>query len=162
MGRIRQQEADTRATLTEWRGVATRSPLATLAAGNVDRTRATVAGTFASKPDPGELPHTPARDSAVIPTPKTVWQAATGEAAPVKAPEPAPEPVKAAAVPTVYRPIKAADLPAEIKDVTRKHLADGDLSGDWFCVGVLDDPDDLTVDVYARKHGASVRYSIAA
>ncbi|MEU3979681.1 hypothetical protein AB0F77_06135 [Streptomyces sp. NPDC026672] len=70
----------------------------------------------------------------------------------------APEPVKAA---PAYRPIKAADLPSEIKAVTRRHLADGDLSADWFCVGILD-RDDLTVNVYARKHGASVRYSTGA
>ena len=74
-----------------------------------------------------------------------------------------PEPVKAASTGTPqYRPIKAAELPAEIKAVTRRHLADGELSAEWFCVGILDGRDDLTVNVYARKHGASVRYSTGA
>lgn len=65
-----------------------------------------------------------------------------------------------AAEPT-YAPILAKDVPAEIKAVAKIHKNAGELSADWFMVGFTG-PDGSTVDYYARLHGASVRYAVAA
>ncbi|MGW3274947.1 hypothetical protein ACWDFH_26255 [Streptomyces kronopolitis] len=81
---------------------------------------------------------------------KSIWEAATGEPAPVKA-EPAP---------TDYQPIKAAELDKEMK-AAAKRILQSDTSGGWRLIGVMN-RESGRVKVYVRKHGASVRYSTAA
>ncbi|MGW3763068.1 hypothetical protein [Streptomyces sp. NPDC005131] len=146
----------------EFTATGTHSSLGLLAASRMAERSATVSATFAAKPSPAVLPHTvpdAAPKPSNMPQQRTIWQAATGTPAPesIKA----PEPVKAKPAKRVHTSIKAADVPADVKAVTRKHLADGQLSAAWFGVGIIDRPDGTTVDVYARKHGASVRYSTA-
>jgi hypothetical protein len=75
---------------------------------------------------------------------------------------PAPEAVKVESTPPQeYRPVPAKELPTEIKRATSQHRADGALSTEWFCVGITD-MNQLTVHVYARTVGNSVRYAVAA
>ncbi|MFD9815175.1 hypothetical protein [Streptomyces sp. NPDC059080] len=93
-----------------------------------------------------------------VPTPKTLWQAATGEPAPTAKPAPAPEPTKAEPVTRVHTPIKAAELDKEMK-AAAKRIVQSDTSGGWRLVGVVN-REDGRVSVYVRKHGASVRYSM--
>ncbi|MFV0135543.1 hypothetical protein ACLGIH_20365 [Streptomyces sp. HMX87] len=139
--------------------------LAALAGENTAKKRRRMRGQQAARiahanlrPAPGTLGETkrpcdiPVTFKAAKPERRRVVRAATSTA---------PEPVKAEPTPK-YRPIKAAEVPAEIKAATRRRLADGGLTGEWLRVGILDGRDNLTVHVYARKHGASVRYSTGA
>lgn len=144
----RQQDREISNTMRDIQRTA-RTGIAALAATNTARTRTAVATTFAAKPSPESLPHTPT-ETRRAPTPKTLWQAATGERA--------PEPVKAA--PTEYRPVKAAEVPKGTRDVCKVHKGRGDLSAQWYPVGYMDGDDGARV--FARLHGASVRYAVAA
>ncbi|MBD0734011.1 hypothetical protein [Streptomyces sp. CBMA29] len=62
--------------------------------------------------------------------------------------------------PLTYTPVMAKDVPADVRAVTKVHRDAGDLSAEWLMVGFTDDPDETRY--YARKHGASVRYAVAA
>ena len=133
----------------EFSATGAHSSLGLLAASNLAGTRATVGGTFAAKPSPAVLPHTPA-ERAPKPSdmpPRSIWQAATGDSA--------PEPVA-----VVHEPIKAAGLSKELK-AEAKRIMQSDTSGGWRVVGAMD-RENGRVSVYVRKHGATVRYSTTA
>ncbi|MEU9050106.1 hypothetical protein AB0D37_06835 [Streptomyces sp. NPDC048384] len=143
----------------EFSATGAHSSLGLLAASNLAGTRATVSGTFAAKPSPAVLPNTPA-ERAPKPSDmprRSLWQAATGDAAP----EPVAEPVKAPEpVAVVHEPIKAAELDKELK-AEAKRIMQSDTSGGWRVVGAMD-RENGRVSVYVRKHGATVRYSTTA
>ncbi len=64
----------------EFSATGTHSSLGLLAASKLAETRATVSATFAAKPSPAVLPHTPPRRVAKpsdMPQ-RSIWQAATG------------------------------------------------------------------------------------
>ncbi|WP_405668036.1 hypothetical protein [Streptomyces sp. NBC_00055] len=132
------------------------SSLAMLAASNLTGTRATVSATFAAKPSPAVLPHTPPRTAAKpsdMPR-RSIWHAATGD--PVA--EPVAEPVTAPVLATrVHTPIKAAELDKEMRAAAMR-IVHGDGPHGWRLVGVIN-RESGRVTVYVRKHGASVRYS---
>ncbi|MEU5425201.1 hypothetical protein AB0H73_06285 [Streptomyces olivoreticuli] len=63
------------------------------------------------------------------------------------------------AVAPQYRPVKAADVPEETRTLAKLHRDQGDLEREWFPVGVME-LDGKDVRVFARRHGASLRYSV--
>ncbi|MFF1693080.1 hypothetical protein ACFVXC_05560 [Streptomyces sp. NPDC058257] len=148
----RQQDREISNTLKDIQRTA-RAGIRALGADNAARTRTAVATTFAATRATLDARPVPPRTDPV-PTPKTLWQAATGEPAPVT------ESVKAEPAPRVHTSIKAADVPKGTRDVCKIHKDRGDLSSEWYPVGYLDGDDGARV--YARLHGASVRYSTAA
>jgi hypothetical protein len=133
----------------------THAALSVKAVENLARTHATVSATFAAKPSPKILPLTPLETRCPAPTPKTLWEAAMGK------PETPPKPVKAPHVPNlrtrVYTSIKAAELPQDVRDCV-KYITWGAAPRMWEHVGSMT-RDGARLDVFARKHGASVRYS---
>lgn len=132
------------------------SSLGLLAASNLLKTGETVSATFAAKPSPSELPHTPAERS---PKPsdmpkRSIWQAATGDTAPV----PIPEGARPSTEPT---PVKIAELPDKVRELAKIAKSKGILSREWVSLGAVD-RDGSDREVFARLHGNSIRYAIAA
>ncbi|WP_411087839.1 hypothetical protein [Streptomyces sp. 061-3] len=63
-----------------------------------------------------------------------------------------------------YAPAKVAELPWEARELAKLAKDRGQLSREWFQVGVVQldaDDESTTVRLYARLHGNSVRYSTA-
>lgn len=147
----RRAEREAAQTMADIRRTARALP--DLASGNLAARREAVAARYAgiraaNNPAPATFATAP------IPTPKTIWEAAMGAGVPVPAP-------KAAEIAREYTPIKAADVPPDCRRVCKLHRDRGDLkAGDWFPIGVMPEGDDR--DVYARLHGNSVRYAVAA
>lgn len=134
------------------------SSLGMLAADNMTKTRETVSATFAAKRSPSVLPNTPARDAAKpsdMPK-RSIWQAATGTPAP--APDETAGPVKVLPAPELHTPIKAAELDKEMRAAAMRIVRQQDGIHGWRLVGVINVEGGRRT-VYARKHGASVRYS---
>ncbi|MFJ4739120.1 hypothetical protein [Streptomyces sp. NPDC088775] len=69
-------------------------------------------------------------------------------------------PVKAKPAPRVHTPIKAAELEQSTRDAAMRIVRSDGPDG-WRLVAVWN-RDSGRVSVYVRRHGASVRYSIAA
>ncbi|MFE4527154.1 hypothetical protein ACFRMO_08140 [Streptomyces anulatus] len=148
----------------EFKATGKHSSLGMLAADNLTKTHETVSDTFAAKRSPSVLPNTPTREAAKpsdMPK-RSIWQAATGTPAP--APDETAETVKVLPAPElstrVHTPIKAAELDkpmraAAMRIVHREYGIHG-----WRLVGVINTEDGRRT-VYARRHGASVRYSTA-
>ncbi|MET7631809.1 hypothetical protein ABZS53_15335 [Streptomyces sp. NPDC005499] len=146
----------------EFSATGTHSSLGLLAASRMAERSATVSAAFAAKPSPAVLPHTvpdAAPKPSNMPQRRTIWQAATGTPTPDKA----PEPVKVHPAPhlhtRVHTPIKAAELDKEMRAAAMRIVHADGIHG-WRLVGVIN-RDSGRVTVYARKHGASVRYSTA-
>lgn len=79
---------------------------------------------------------------------RSIWQAATGDAAPVPVAEP---------VAVVHEPIKAAELAKELK-AEAKRIMQSDTTGGWRPFAAME-RETGRVCVWVRKHGATVRYS---
>ncbi|MGW3153762.1 hypothetical protein [Streptomyces sp. NPDC001089] len=132
----------------------THSSLGLLAAANLSGVRATVSDTFGSKRTALDVRPVPPRP---VPTPKTLWQAATGDAAPAPVPD-IPEGARPDKEPT---PVKVGDLPADVRRLAKIAKDKGILSRDWVSLGGVE-RDGKTGHVYARLHGNSVRYAVEA
>ncbi|MFI7083924.1 hypothetical protein ACIBUR_09990 [Streptomyces anulatus] len=144
----------------EFEATGMHSSLGMLAADNMTRTRETVSATFAAKRSPSVLPNTPARDAAKpsdMPK-RSIWQAATG----TPAPDATAEPVKVLPAPElrtrVHTPIKAAELDREMRAAAMRIVHHQYGNPGWRLVGVINVEGGRRT-IYARKHGASVRYS---
>ncbi|MEV7902118.1 hypothetical protein [Streptomyces anulatus] len=148
----------------EFKATGGHSSLGLLAADNMTKTRETVADAFAAKRSPSVLPNTPTRVAAKpsdMPS-RSIWQAATGTPAPV--PDETPEPVKVLPAPELstrtHTPIKAAELDKEMRAAAMRIVRHTDGVHGWRLVGVINVAGGRRT-VYARTHGASVRYSTA-
>lgn len=144
----------------EFSATGAHSSLGMVAASHLAETRATVTAKFAAKPSPAELPHTPAHRA---PKPsdmprRSLWQAATGEPAPVPVGEPvsAPAPKRE----PEHALIKAAELSKEMREAAKRIMQENGPDG-WRLIGVMN-WESGRVKVYVRKHGTSVRYSTTA
>lgn len=133
--------------------------LASIAAENLARQRGAVAARYERPPVklappaprvptrpviPSELPRrhpVPAAPAPVLPSPVALV-------------EPAP-PVEAPAPEIPISPVKAAELPAEIKAHAKTMTG---LTGEWSLIATADTGG--TAEFYVRKHGASVRYGM--
>lgn len=83
---------------------------------------------------------------------KTIYEAATGQ------PTPVPEGARPETEPT---PVKVGDLPKQARELARIAKESGHLSREWLSLGAVE-RDGKDVPVYARLHGNSVRYAVAA
>lgn len=99
----------------------------------------------------------------VIPSPQTPAVPLTFKAEPKRrrVTRPATDTAPPVKVERTYTPILGKDVPKEIKETTKIHKDAGHLSREWFMVGFTG-PDGSTTDYYARLHGNSVRYAVAA
>ena len=143
----------------EFSATGAHSSLGMLAADNLTKRRETVTGTFAAKPSPAVLPNTvhDRPKPSAMPRTRTVWQAATGEPTPGPVPD-VPDGARPDAEPT---PVKVGDLPTQARDLAKIAKDKGILSREWLSLGAIE-RDGRDVQVYARLHGNSVRYAVAA
>lgn len=143
----------------EFSATGAHSSLGLLAADNLTRTRATVSAAYGAKPSPTELPNTP-EERAPKPSDmprRSIWQAATAEPTPAPVPE-IPDGARPTAEPT---PVKIGELPAQARELAKIAKDKGLLSREWLSLGAIE-RNGKDVQVYARLHGNSVRYSVAA